>query len=583
MGNNFLGRRNQPNNIGQGIMDVDKIHPGFEEMIKIPQDQFLCPKCERIPEILNVHCDNGHIELKCKYHGVQDSAIYDYGKILKDSMYTYFNTKCYNCNKIQGSDGKMFQYCIYCKVDLCDECVNKFDIKDKDHRRNHLDVCIPVNEKNHKCLEHNTEFTTYCADCQENVCDKETTLRHRGHNKINLFKFSNDINKYREIIVQKNKILSDIIRFNQIILNSYDNFQNNYFHIQSLINVGKSLEQENQRNSKELETMIYGLEKSHKAQQEALKSLNNEFQIDFDGNELKLSLRKRNLGDKGLKLISKIQFTSLKDMDVSGNNIKNIDALNDMILPYLEYLNVSENQIIDITSIAELNSKKLKEICLQKNNISNFTPLLYSDFPVLERLRIENNHFNADLQESKKLLKKYSKKIIYIAKTLNEFNEKYGVTIENEMQIIDLNDLRAGDDLFQELYLVINPDFKIFEITLRNNNLTNASLMSRIPFKHLRKFDLSVNEITNVNFLIEMKCKNLREIYLNDNKINDISCLIQIYDRELIKDSNFPNLQVISLKNNLLKDEDKESQKVLEILESNRIETDIKKVKKDNN
>ena len=38
MGNNFLGRRNQPNNIGQGIMNVDKIQPGFEEMIKIPQD-----------------------------------------------------------------------------------------------------------------------------------------------------------------------------------------------------------------------------------------------------------------------------------------------------------------------------------------------------------------------------------------------------------------------------------------------------------------------------------------------------------------------------------------------------------------
>ena len=147
------------------------------------------------------------------------------------------------------------------------------------------------------------------------------------------------------------------------------------------------------------------------------------------------------------------------------------------------------------------------------------------------------------------------------------------------MEIIDLSDLKAGDDLFQELYLVINPEFRILEITLRNNNLTNASLMSRIPFRYLRKIDLSVNDITNVNFLIEMKCKDLREIYLNDNKINDISCLIQIYNRDSIKDTNFLNLQVISLKNNLLKDEDKECQKLLEILESNNIETDIKKLK----
>ena len=144
MGSNLPGKQISANNIRQGIMNVDKIQPGFEEIEKIPQDQFICPKCERIPEILNVQCDNGHIELKCKYHGVQDCTIYEYGKILKDSIHTYFNTKCYNCKKIQGSGGKMFQYCMYCKVDLCDECVNKFDIRDKDHRHNHLDVCIQL-------------------------------------------------------------------------------------------------------------------------------------------------------------------------------------------------------------------------------------------------------------------------------------------------------------------------------------------------------------------------------------------------------------------------------------------------------
>ena len=34
----------------------------------IPDDQYLCPLCGRIPEILNIHTDNGHMELKCKYH-----------------------------------------------------------------------------------------------------------------------------------------------------------------------------------------------------------------------------------------------------------------------------------------------------------------------------------------------------------------------------------------------------------------------------------------------------------------------------------------------------------------------------------
>ena len=72
---------------------------------------------------------------------------------------------------------------------------------------------------------------------------------------MNLFKLYDQSAKYRTLIVEKNRILSDIIRFNQLILNSYDTFQDNFFHIQSVINVGKSLEEENnlKRKIKELE------------------------------------------------------------------------------------------------------------------------------------------------------------------------------------------------------------------------------------------------------------------------------------------------------------------------------------------
>ena len=469
----------------------------------------------------------------------------------------------------------MFQYCCRCKVDFCEECANRFDFQEIDHRRNHLDFCIPVNKKKHICLEHtNAEFLEFCIDCQENICEKEKIERHRGHKKVSFL--NNDIENYRRMIINKNKILSDIIRFNQLIINTYDKFPDNYFHIQSLINVGKSLEQENKRDPKKLENMMYSLEKSHKAQQEALSKLNNEFRLDFDGNETKLSLRERNLGNTGFKLLSKIQFTNLKNIDVSKNMISNIEELNNMNLPHLEYINVSENSITDIKPIAELNSKNLKEIFLQKNKIVDFSPFLKSQFPALERLRIENNNFNADLQEFKDLIKKYSKQIIYIAKTLEEFNKKYNVKLEGKFELIKLNDLRAKDVLLQELYNVINPDARILEISLRNNQIKDASLLSRIPFKHLRIIDLSMNEISNLNFILDMKSKVLKEIYLNDNHLNDISCLIKIYDPALYKEKeNFPNLKVISLKNNLLKKDDKETKNILRLLKDKEIETDI--------
>ena len=589
------GRHSLPHINKNELISKESIPKGFDDALEVPDDQYLCPLCERVPEILNVHTDNGHVELKCKYHGIIDMTIQDYYTEMKKSSFSYYKTKCYNCNSTQGKKENMFKYCCYCKVDLCQICVEKYDLENKDHRQHHLDVCIPVNEKPHRCLDHIlAEKNTFCVDCEENVCDKETIKKHSGHNKINIFTLGTEVAKYRDIIIEKNKTLSDIIRFNQLILNTYENFQNNYFHIQSIINVGKSLEEENKRDAKELECMISSLEKAHKAQKEAIESLQEKFLIDLNGDEEKLSLRNRELGDEGLRLISKIQFKRLKDIDVSGNNIRNIEPLNNMNLPHLEYINMSENLIQDIKPLAELNSKKLKEISLQNNNINDFSAFLKSEFPELERLRIENNAFNKDLQEFKKLLSKYGKKIIYIARTFEEFNKKYKCNlVEKDLDSINLSGLRAGNDMLQELYLIIKPENRIRELNLHNNELTDVSILSRIPLKKLHLLDLSLNYINNVNFLTEMKCKKLEFIYLNDNHLKDITPIIKIYDPDLYKPGkegdqgeekekeeyldkkiNFPHLKVFSLKNNFLMNEDDQSKKILRLLKDKDIAVD---------
>ena len=598
MGGHFSPKVSMPRVSPTELINDKSIPEGFKDSLEVPDDQFLCPLCERIPELLNVHTDNGHIELKCKYHGILNISIEKYYKSLKDSLFTYYKSKCANCNKVQGNKGKMFSYCYYCKVDFCDDCAHDFHLEKFDHRRNHLDVCIPVNEKPHRCLEHcNSDIISFCVDCQENICGRDPTIKHRGHQKINFISFEADITKYKEIIVKKNKILSDIIRFNQVILNTYDSFQNNYFHIQSLINLGKSLEEEGKRDPKELECMINRLEKSHKAQKEAIKSLQDDFKIDLNGEEIKVYLRKKKpenkLNDRGFKLVSLIQFKRLIDLDVSSNNIQSIEPLNNMNLPHLKYINMSDNIITDIKPLAELNSKKLKEICLQNNKIEDFSPFLTSEFPSLERLRIEGNNFDKDAEEFKQFLKKYTKKIIYIAKSLKEFNTKYNVQIDEKMNIVDLTGLRAGDDLLQELYLILTPDKPVKKLILQNNEIKDASLISRMPLRKVELLDLSLNEITNLKFLTEMKCINLKELYLNDNKINDITPLIQFNDPDLfvkgegvaddVTKRNFPNLNTISLKNNNLIDGEKQNQKVLEDLKVKNITTDIKNVKESKN
>ena len=609
------------------LINDKSIPEGSKDSLEVPGDQFLCPLCGKIPEILNVHSDNGHLELKCSYHGLITISIKDYYRHLKESIFTYYKIKCANCNEEQRSKENMFSYCFYCKADFCEECVNNFNLtKFNEHRRKHLDVCIPVNEKPHRCLEHyNSDINVFCADCQEHICDKEPSKKHKEHTKINLMKYEDDIAKYIDIITEKNKILSDIIRFNQLILNTYDKFKNNYFHIQSLINLGKSIEEENARDTKELRWMINKLENTHKAQKDAIKTLQEEFEIDLTGEETKVSLYNRKLGDKGFKLLSLIKFTKLKDLNLAENGISNLEPLYNMNLPELEYINLSNNEIKDAKPLAEFNSKKLKEIALQKNKIKDFTPFLKSEFPCLEMLRIETNDFDKDDEAFKKFLKKYNKQVIHTGKTLKQFNDEYGLHIGEKMEEIDLTGLRAGDKILKDLYLILDHHKTIKRLNLQNNNIKDASIISRFPLKKLQFLDLSLNEITNLKFLTEMKCAKLTQLYLNDNKINNIIPLIQLNDPDLyIKDEkdakngkdgkdgkdggdgkdgkdakdakdgkdekvvnnitskNFPELTTISLKNNNLIDEEKQNQKVLLDLNSKGITTDIKDIREIN-
>ena len=358
--------------------------------------------------------------------------------------------------------------------------------------------------------------------------------------------------------------------------------------------------------------MISGFEKNLKAQEKALDVLGDKkYNLGFEGNEVKLSLRNRNLDEVGLKMLSQIQFIGLKEIDISKNGIKTIEIFKDMNLPHLEYLNISENNIVDIKPLKEINSKKIKEICLQRNeNIEDFTPLVESDFPALERLRLEKTQFSKNNEICKKLLLKYKDKVFYEEKTLEQLKQKYknddydgeedkndnygreeGRKKDNKI-VLDLNGFDAGDNLLKELYQCINPDIPIKILNLQNNNIKDASLLSRIPLNKLEILDLSLNKITNIKFLTEMKCNRLKIIYLNDNLLTDISPLIQINDQNLYnradqtrdKESklHFPKLEIISLKNNNIKGEAKEVQTIIKICKDKGITIDIKKEEKNN-
>ena len=116
---------------------------------------------------------------------------------------------------------------------------------------------------------------------------------------------------------------------------------------------------------------------------------------------------------------------------------------------------------------------------------------------------------------------------------------------------IELNDLYGGDEMLKYLFLIITYKSKngVKKLVLRNNNLRDLSILSRINFNQLETLDLAVNEITNIKFLSDIKAKHLKYLYLDNNNLSSIYPLFNI---------NFSNLEALSLRKNNFNDENME-------------------------
>ena len=489
---------------------------------RIPDDKFLCPNCEKAPEIINFHSDNNKIEILCKNCGRID-----------DFEFVNSSTIC------QGCEGKSSN----CKSEHLGHSLTE------------------INEKKENSLLNYGENAIYfCDDCQENIYQKESSYSHYKHKLKNINGLYDDYLKYRDIIIKKNKKLVNAIRLNNLIIKSYEINNNNYFYIKSLINVGKSIEKENSWNSQEIEFVNELIKKNKKVFKEYLEELKKK-NIDLKKEEKYLDLNNKNLEDKDFKLITMVNFYQLKRIDVSYNQIKNIDSFKKMYLPFLEYLNMSNNEIENIESLTEIKSKKLKELFLHNNKIKNIDSLYKNQF-ILQILRVDGNEINYESEGFKKLKIKYINRIIYdiVANPL----------ISKKDRDLDFSDQGLGNKIINKLYISFDDKKEknlIINLILKNNDIEDVSRLSKIDFPCLQKLDLSINKIKNINFLYEMKSENLKELYLDDNYINDICLLSEINSSSKLE---FPELKIISLKNNnlsqfsLKEEEKKEIQEKLE-------------------
>ena len=264
-----------------------------------------------------------------------------------------------------GDKNNNFFFCSDCKEYFCQKCFEEYH---KDHKK------MTSIDKNKKCKNHNKDNKFYCFECQELFCDDDR--QHNNHEKI---AFINN-----EAIRKFNESLFNIMSYNKLISSTYKSYKENYFHMNSVINLGKFYKELDEMDLSELEWWSNKFKKARITNKITKKKLNLNKKVK------KLTLK---LNDDS-KLLSKIMFNQLVLIDLSNKKIKNIEFLDNMYLPFLEYLDMSDNKIKDIKPIAELNCKNLIEICLQNNNIQDINPFNPLRFPKLKILRLEENQIN---------------------------------------------------------------------------------------------------------------------------------------------------------------------------------------------
>ena len=517
---------------------------------KIPLDQYICPECGKVPELISFYSDNGLIQFKCKDKEHKIMKVEDYMVALNNSKFNYFNDSCSTCKKIQHKEirnGKIFSYCYDCQKKFCPTHKNKWD---EQHTELHDKMCL-INQLTERCDIHFDEgkYDQYCLDCQENICKNYSDKIHFKHSIKNFSDFDkNLLEESKEIIRKKNRQLNAIMEFNNLILNTYEKHPNNYFHIINLINLAKLIEKEDERDPRELENALIEIKNNMKNCEKAIDDFNIKYQTMITNKETRLILRHKNLEDIIFEEIREMSLYHLQELDLSFNKIKNIDYLKYMFLSFLEYLGLNDNKIEDIKAISQINFRELKLLNLQNNNIKNANYLTKAEMPKIEMIRIDGNRAIKNLEE---VINKYTnKKLVTIPLTFEDFGKKYNLTkllTKNSIRF-ELNGNDKGDEILRDLYLILPNDNEINYLILTNCRIKSIRLLSKIPFPKLENINLSFNNIICIDAISELRNKYLKELYLQENYICNITPLLKTkFDR---------NAKIDIRNNNLIKSHD---------------------------
>ena len=513
----------------------------------LSKDQYACTICELPPEILYDISNLNSIKIKCEKHGIKSYLIKDF--LQKMSKNTYHFYKCGLCQKnCQKNFTQIFQYCFNCKNIICPKCL----IKHKSYQ-NHKNI-FPSNEINIRCEKHfGDKYIMYCYDCDKSICKKCSEENHLGHFFINLKelnpsqdiieKIKSKINKLKQELndlIKRVESIRNIIILNELIISTYQKYENNYHHIINVSNLYKSIindkfnnnatkniSKNNELKTPEYDLLItkFDLRIDNSTPKHIINKIKNKASFASSKTLIKNSTMKRN------ETFLSSNKTNKGKINTNSNLYKkyniNIDKNSKQII--LNHLKLDDNDFKEICS-TELHS--LSKLSLSENNITSLVPLSYIKSNSLEELYLDNNSIT-NIDSFKKINISSLKHIILYSNKISSIDCLSGLSFSKLIQLNLYNNKVSNIDSLSNIYM---PKLQILHLGF--NKIKNIDILEKVYFPELISLNLNRNEIANIDILSKVTFPKLEKLDFFDNNISDINVFSKV---------NFPCLKELNL------------------------------------
>jgi Leucine-rich repeat (LRR) protein len=261
--------------------------------------------------------------------------------------------------------------------------------------------------------------------------------------------------KYEKII----KMYQNYLTLNNFILDSYNNFKNNYYYIKNVKNLIRYIYNDELNNNS-----ITTVQKDLQKQNEILEKFNSEYDTEYTLDTDVIYLNWKKITKDSLESLSQIEFKKLKEFQSVGTGIMDLSFLENSKFPILQELYLTDNNIVDLSILGKVNFPMLKIIYLNKNKIKDISVLTKVNFPALYKLFLDSYNIN-------------------------------DISVFENIPFVNLEILK-----------------------LSKNKISDITVLKKIKLKFLRFLDINKNKIDfsskhNLDIINELRDKSIRIVY----------------------------------------------------------------------